>query len=142
MKIAIANDHAGVAFKQAIIKLLESKGHSVKNYGTDTEASCDYADYAHPLSSGVENGAFDYGILICGTANGMMMTANKHSNIRAGLAWTPEIAMIIRQHNNANILGIPARFVNIETALQMVNKFLETSFEGGRHQTRIEKIPC
>jgi ribose 5-phosphate isomerase B len=142
MRIAIASDHAGVQYKASIIEFLSKQGHQVKNFGTDTEASCDYADFAHPLSSAVEKGEFEYGILICGTSNGMCMTANKHQGIRAGIAWTEEIAGIIRAHNNANILGIPSRFVSINVALAMVSKFLSTAFEGGRHQTRIEKIPC
>jgi len=142
MKIAIASDHAGVAYKASIIELLASQGHEVQNFGTDSEASCDYADFAHPLSTAVENGSFEYGILICGTSNGMCMTANKHIGIRAGIAWTEEVAGIIRAHNNANILGIPARFVSLDLAHVMVKKFLNTTFEGGRHQTRIEKIPC
>jgi ribose 5-phosphate isomerase B len=142
MKIAIAADHAGVEYKKQIVEMLISKGYEVKDFGTNTEASVDYADYAHPLAKSVENQEFDFGILLCGTSNGMLMTANKHQGIRAGLAWTEEIAGIIRLHNNANILGVPARFVSIDVALAMVNKFLTTDFEGGRHQNRINKIPC
>jgi ribose 5-phosphate isomerase B len=142
MKIAIGADHAGVEFKKAIVDTLISGGHEVKDFGTDVETSVDYADYAHPVAAAVENATFDFGILLCGTSNGMLMTANKHRGIRAGLAWTEEVAGIIRQHNNANILGIPSRFVSKEVALAMVNKFLSTEFEGGRHQNRINKIPC
>lgn len=142
MKIAIAADHAGFEYKKAIIQFLEKEGATVKDFGTNSETSCDYADFAHPLSAAVEDAQFDYGILICGTANGMLMTANKHQGIRAGLAWSSEIAQIIRMHNNANILGIPARFVSLEVAIEIVYKFLHTEFEGGRHQNRIEKIPC
>lgn len=142
MKIAIASDHAGVQYKTAIIEFLSKQGHEVKNFGTDSEASCDYADFAHPLASSVENGQTEFGILICGTANGMLMTANKHKGIRAGLAWNEEIAGIVRAHNNANILGIPARFVGLDLAMAMVVKFMNTEFEGGRHENRIKKIPC
>jgi ribose 5-phosphate isomerase B len=142
MKIAIGADHAGVSYKNALIEFLTKQGHEVKDFGTNSEASCDYADFAHPLALAVENTSFEYGILICGTANGMLMTANKHKNIRAGLAWNEEIAGIVRAHNNANILGIPARFVGLDVAMAMVVKFLNTPFEGGRHQNRIDKIPC
>ena len=142
MKIAIAADHAGVELKANIIAFLTEKGYEIKNFGTDTTESCDYADFAHPLAIAVENGSYDFGILICGTSNGMCMTANKHTGIRAAVAWNEDIAEIVRAHNNANILGIPARFVNLDTALKMIDKFLTTAFEGGRHQKRIEKIPC
>lgn len=142
MKIAIGADHAGVTYKKALIEFLTQQGHEVKDFGTDSESSCDYADYAHPLALAVENASYEFGILICGTANGMLMTANKHKNIRAGLAWNEEIAGIVRAHNNANILGIPARFVGLDVAMAMVVKFLNTPFEGGRHQNRINKIPC
>lgn len=142
MKIAIAADHAGVAYKKLIVEMLQLEGNEVKDFGAFTETSVDYADFAHPLALAVENKEFDFGILLCGTSNGMLMTANKHQGIRAGLAWTEEIAGIIRLHNNANILGVPARFVSIEVALAMVKVFLATEFEGGRHQNRINKIPC
>lgn len=142
MNIAIAADHAGIACKKAIVEFLAQQGHQVKDFGTNSEASCDYADFAHPLASGIESGAFDFGILICGTANGMLMTANKHQGIRAGLAWNEEIAGIIRAHNDANVLGIPARFVGLDLAMAMVVKFMNTNFEGGRHLLRINKIPC
>ncbi len=142
MKIAIASDHAGVSHKKSIVEALKVQGHEVQDFGTNSEDSVDYADFAHPLSLGVENTEFDHGILICGTANGMLMAANKHQGIRAGLAWNEEVAGIIRLHNNANILGIPARFVGIDQAVAMVSKFLTTAFEGGRHQNRINKIPC
>lgn len=142
MKIAIAADHAGYEHKKSLIEFLTNQGHSVKDFGTNSAESCDYADYAHPLSVAIENNEFDYGILLCGTANGMLMTANKHQGIRAALAWNSEIAQIVRMHNHANIVGIPARFVSVETAKEIVYKFLHTDFEGGRHQRRIEKIPC
>lgn len=142
MKIAVATDHAGVEFKTKIIEYLTSIGYDVQNFGTNSDVSCDYPDFAHPLSLAVEQGKCDFGILICGTSNGMCMAANKHAGIRAAVAWNEEIAEIVRAHNNANILGIPSRFVDIETAFKMIYKFLNTSFEGGRHQKRIEKIAC
>lgn len=142
MKIAIGSDHAGISYKTSIIEFLTKQGHEVENFGTNSDASCDYSDFAHPLSEGIEKGNFEFGILICGTANGMLMTANKHQGIRAGLAWNEEIAGIIRAHNDANIIGIPARFVGLDLALAMVVKFMNTDFEGGRHKTRIDKIPC
>lgn len=141
MKISIGNDHAGTEYKLAIVKHLESKGITVINYGTDSKDSVDYADFVHPVADDVENNIVDYGILLCGSANGVAMTANKHQNIRAGLCWNKEIVELIRAHNNANILCIPARFTAIQQAIEMVDTFLETSFEGGRHQTRIDKIP-
>ncbi|MGY5355303.1 ribose 5-phosphate isomerase B [Wenyingzhuangia sp. IMCC45467] len=142
MKIAIGNDHAGPDYKQAIVKLLEAKGIEVVNYGTDTFDSVDYPDHAHKVSNAVDTNAVDFGILICGSANGVAMTANKYKNVRAGLCWSKEIVLLVRQHNNANILCIPARFTAIPQVLEMVETFLNTEFEGGRHQNRIDKIPC
>lgn len=141
MNIAIGNDHAGTEYKFAIIKLLESKGINVKNYGTDSNESVDYPDFVHPVAKDVVNNSVDFGILICGSANGVAMTANKYQEVRAGLCWTKEIVTLIRQHNNANILCIPARFTAIPQALEMVETFLNTEFEGGRHQNRVNKIP-
>ena len=141
MNISIGNDHAGTDYKFAIIKFLEEKGYTVKNYGTDSNDSVDYADFVHPVAEDVENEKADFGILICGSANGVAMTANKHQKIRAGLCWNKEIVHLIRSHNNANILCIPARFTAIHQAVEMVETFLNTDFEGGRHQTRIDKIP-
>ncbi|MEW4922315.1 ribose 5-phosphate isomerase B [Algibacter sp. 2305UL17-15] len=141
MKISIGNDHAGTDYKFAIKAFLEEKGHTVNNYGTDANDSVDYADFVHPVAEDVEKSKADFGILICGSANGVAMTANKHQKIRAGLCWTNEIVELIRQHNNANILCIPARFTAIPQALKMVETFLKTEFEGGRHQARIDKIP-
>ncbi|MBD0831262.1 ribose 5-phosphate isomerase B [Aestuariibaculum sediminum] len=141
MNISIGNDHAGTDYKFAIVKHLESKGFTVKNYGTDSDSSVDYADFVHPVATDVENKDADFGILICGSANGVAMTANKHQKIRAGLCWNKEIVHLIRSHNNANILCIPARFTAIQQAIEMVDVFLNTEFEGGRHQTRIDKIP-
>lgn len=141
MTISIGNDHAGTEYKFAIKTLLESKGITVKNYGTDTNDSVDYADFVHPVAEDVEANTSEFGILICGSANGVAMTANKHQKIRAGLCWNKEIVHLIRRHNNANILCIPARFTAIPQALEMVDVFLNTEFEGGRHQNRINKIP-
>ena len=142
MKIAIGNDHAGPDYKFAIVKFLESKAIKVENYGTDTLDSVDYPDFANPVAKAVNGNLVDFGILICGSANGVAMTANKYPNVRAGLCWSSEIVSLIRQHNNANILCIPARFTSITQCLKMVEIFLNTDFEGGRHQNRIDKIKC
>jgi|TARA_B100000767_G_C19264516_1_gene328649 ribose 5-phosphate isomerase B len=142
MKIAIGNDHAGPEYKFKIIDLLKKEGHEVINYGTNTEDSVDYPDFANPVAKAVNEGNVDIGVLICGSANGVAMTANKYSNVRAGLCWTKEIVSLIRQHNDANILCIPARFTSIPQAVAMVETFLKTPFEGGRHQNRIDKISC
>jgi len=140
MKISIGNDHAGTDYKFEIVKLLESKGIHVKNYGTDASDSVDYPDFVHPVAQDIKANDADFGILICGSANGVAMTANKYQEVRAGLCWTKEIVELIRQHNNANVLCIPARYTSIPQALQMVESFLETPFEGGRHQNRVDKI--
>ena len=142
MKISIGNDHAGPAYKEAIVRFLEEKGHNVINHGTDTLDSVDYADFIHPVANDVSNNTVDLGIIICGSGNGAAMTANKHKKIRAALCWNSEIVALSRAHNDANILSIPARFVSIPQAITMVETFLNTKFEGGRHQGRIEKIPC
>ncbi|OYQ45180.1 ribose 5-phosphate isomerase B [Flavobacterium cyanobacteriorum] len=142
MKISIGNDHAGPDYKKAIVKHLEEKGIEVINHGTDTSDSVDYPDFVHPVASDVENGVADFGIIICGSGNGVAMTANKHQKIRAALCWTKEISALARQHNNANIISIPARFTAIQQAVEMVDTFLDTQFEGGRHQNRIDKISC
>ncbi|MGB2272837.1 MAG: ribose 5-phosphate isomerase B [Flavicella sp.] len=142
MKIAIGNDHAGPDYKFEIVKLLENKGIAVSNYGTDSLDSVDYPDFAHKVAADVDTRKVDLGILICGSANGVAMTANKYQNVRAGLCWTKEIVSLIKQHNNANILCIPARFTSIPQAVAMVETFLNTEFEGGRHQNRIDKISC
>ncbi|MFD0834768.1 RpiB/LacA/LacB family sugar-phosphate isomerase [Mariniflexile aquimaris] len=141
MKISIGNDHAGTDYKFAILKHLESKGYKVINHGTDANDSVDYADFVHPVAEDVETKKADFGILLCGSANGVAMTANKHQNIRAGLCWNKEIVHLIRSHNNANILCIPARFTAEQQVIEMVDVFLNTAFEGGRHQSRIDKIP-
>ena len=142
MKIGICNDHAGVDFKNKIIRLLKSRGIEVVNFGTDTLVSVDYPDYAHALASAVESGKVDLGIAICGTGNGMAITLNKHAGIRAGLAWDKEIGALVKAHNNANVLVLPARFISYRTASLIVRTWLDTPFEGGRHQKRIDKIPC
>lgn len=142
MTIAIGNDHAGPEYKFAIIDYLKEKGIQVNNYGTDSTDSVDYPDFVHPVAKDVTDKKADFGILICGSANGVAMTANKYQDIRAGLCWTKEIVELIRQHNNANILCIPARFTAIPQAIKMVETFLNTEFEGGRHQRRVDKIPA
>lgn len=142
MIISIGNDHAGTDYKFAIVDLLKSKGIEVNNYGTDSIESVDYPDFVHPVAKDVVAEKATFGILICGSANGVTMTANKYQEIRAGLCWTKEIVELIRQHNNANILCIPARYTSIPQALKMVETFLNTEFEGGRHQNRINKIPA
>lgn len=141
MSIGIASDHAGYELKQLIIKDMEPQVASIYDYGTYSTDSCDYPDFAHPLAKAVEGGACDFGIVICGSGNGITMTVNKHQGIRAALCWEVELAELARRHNNANVLGLPARFISSELALQMVEKFLTIDFEGGRHQKRIDKIP-
>ncbi len=138
----MGNDHAGVEMKEKILSYLKTKGHRLTNYGTDTGDSVDYADFIHPVAEEVAQNKSDLGIIICGSGNGAAMTANKHQAIRAALCWNAETARLSREHNDANILSIPARFVSIETAIVMVELFLETPFEGGRHKKRIDKIPC
>lgn len=142
MKISIGNDHAGPEYKQAIVEMLIAKGHEVTNYGTDSATSVDYPDFGHPVATDVSEGKADFGIVICGSGNGISMTVNKHSKIRAALCWMKEIAALARQHNNANIISIPARFTSIPQAVEMVETFLSTEFEGGRHQNRVDKISC
>ena len=141
MTISIGNDHAGTDYKFAVKSYLEDKGIAVKNYGTDSSDSVDYPDFVHPVADDVENGKSDFGIIICGSGNGANMTANKHQGIRSALCWTKEITELARQHNNANILSIPARYTAEKQVLEMVDTFLNTEFEGGRHEKRINKIP-
>ena len=140
MSIGVASDHAGYELKTKVIKHLESKGCVVHDFGTDSAESVDYPDYAHKLASAVENGSCQFGIAICGSGNGVNMTVNHHRKVRGALCWTPEIAALARQHNDANIISLPARFIEASIALQMVDVFLSTDFEGGRHQRRVEKI--
>ncbi len=141
MTISIGNDHAGPYYKNAIVKHLENKGITVTNYGTDTLDSVDYPDFVHPVAKDVNENKVDFGILICGSANGVAMTANKYPNVRAGICWMNEITELTRQHNNANVICIPARYTAIPQAIKMVDTFLNTAFEGGRHQNRVDKIP-
>ena len=142
MKIAIGNDHAGPDYKKAIVAMLQAKGHEITNYGTDTFDSVDYPDFGHPVASDVSAGNVDFGIVICGSGNGIAMAANKHPKVRTAVCWTKEIATLSRQHNDANIISIPARFTSIAQAVDMVEAFLTTDFEGGRHAGRVNKIPC
>ena len=142
MKIGICNDHAGVVYKFKLVKMLRKRGIEVVNFGTDTPASCDYSDFAHPLADAVERGEVDQGIAICGTGNGMAITLNKHQGIRAGLAWSSEVGRLVKAHNNANVLVLPARFITYRVASNIVRTWLDTAFEGGRHQRRIDKMPC
>lgn len=142
MTIGICNDHAGVDYKKRLVEYLTGKGYSIVNFGTDTTDSMDYPDVAHPLAEAVEKGEVDCGIAMCGTGNGMQMALNKHQGIRAGLCWDVEIARLIRQHNDANILVMPARFISFEKVVELTDAYLTTPFEGGRHQNRVNKIAC
>ncbi len=139
--IALAADHAGYTVKEVIKKYLTDKGLEVKDFGTFSEESSDYADYAHPMASAVENKEYEIGISVCGSGNGINITVNKHQSIRAALCWNAEIAGLARLHNDANVCSIPGRYVTEEQAIEIVDTFLSTQFEGGRHQRRIEKIP-
>ncbi|MEY2702230.1 MAG: Ribose 5-phosphate isomerase [Bacteroidota bacterium] len=140
MIISIGNDHAGPDYKNAIIAFLEENGHTVINHGTDTFDSVDYPDFGHPVAYDIESKKADFGIVICGSGNGIAMTVNKHQEVRAALCWIKEIAVLARQHNDANILSIPARYTSVQQAVEMVAAFLTTSFEGGRHANRVKKI--
>ncbi|MDI9256092.1 MULTISPECIES: ribose 5-phosphate isomerase B [Flavobacterium] len=142
MKISIGNDHAGPDYKNAIVAYLEQKGHQVINHGTNTFDSVDYPDFGHPVAIDVASGKADFGIVICGSGNGINMTVNKHQSIRSALCWMKEIAALARQHNDANIISIPARYTSIQQAVEMVDTFLNTDFEGGRHANRVHKIAC
>lgn len=140
MKISIGNDHAGTGYKFAVIEYLKSRNIEVVNYGTDNEDSVDYPDFVHPVAKDVEEKKSDFGIIICGSGNGANMTANKHQSVRSALCWIKEIAALAREHNNANVLSIPARYTSKEQAVEMVQVFLDTEFAGGRHSRRVEKI--
>ena len=139
--IGICSDHAGFAYKTRLIAYLRKKGYTVTDFGTDSEASMDYTDVAHPLAAAVESGRVDLGIAMCGTGNGMAMTLNKHQGIRAGLAWNSEIGRLVKAHNNANVLVMPARFISFAMVQRITRTWLDTAFEGGRHQRRIDKMP-
>lgn len=140
--IAIGGDHAGFEYKAKLMKILASNGYDVKDFGPGSDASVDYPDHVHPLCEAIERGEVNKGIIICGSGNGVAITANKHQGIRAALCWNEELAALSRQHNNANVLAIPARFIPFELAEKMVKVFLGTDFEGGRHQARVNKIAC
>jgi len=142
MKIAIGADHAGFEYKELLKKQLSKLGHEAKDFGTHGLDSVDYPDFAHPVANAVEKREFEIGVLICGSANGVAITANKHQGIRAAICWAPELASLAREHNNANIVCIPARFVSPEEAEKILNTFLTTSFVGGRHENRVNKISC
>lgn len=140
--IAIGADHAGFGYKQIIVEWLKGLGYQVQDFGTDNQDSVDYPDFAHPTASFVESGNAAFGILLCGSANGVAITANKHQGIRAGLCWDNDVAKLVRLHNDANIICIPARFVSLENAQHMIETFINTEFEGGRHANRTAKISC
>ncbi len=142
MTIAVGNDHAGTEYKFEIVQLLEELGHKVINFGTNTNDSMDYPDAIHPAAEAVETGQAEMGIILCGSGNGAQMTANKHQGVRAALCWNNELVELTRQHNDANVLTIPARFVSLQQALGFVKIFLNTEFEGGRHANRVNKIAC
>lgn len=141
-KIAIGGDHAGYEYKAKLVEKLEVLGYEVKDFGPFSPASVDYPDYVHPLCSAIESGHFEQGIVICGSGNGVAITANKHQGIRAALCWNEDLAALARQHNNANVLALPARFISYELAEKLAEIFLTTDFEGGRHQNRVSKIAC
>lgn len=141
-KISMGADHAGYLLKDTIKKHLEAAGHSIIDHGTHKPDSVDYPDFAHPVANDVESGKADFGVLICGSANGISMAANKHAGIRAAICWKPEIAQLARQHNNANVLSLPARFISDEDAKACADVFFSTPFEGGRHANRVAKISC
>lgn len=141
MKIGICSDHAGFEYKCGLIHYLQEKGFQMTDYGTDSLESMDYPDVAHPLAEAVEKGTVDLGIAMCGTGNGMALTLNKHQGIRAGLAWNTEIGELVKKHNNTNILVMPARFIEFEDVKAITDTWLETEFEGGRHQRRLDKVP-
>lgn len=142
LTIALASDHAGFALKNQVRLFLEDNGAKVHDFGCFSDESCDYPDYAHPLAEAVEKGEYEFGIVICSTGNGICMTANKHQGVRAALCWEKRLAQLARQHNNANVLGLPANFITVPQALDIVATFFQTDFEGGRHERRVNKIPC
>lgn len=141
-KIAICCDHAGFELKEKLVTDLSSVGVEFKDFGTYSTDSCDYADFAHPMADAIDKGEFEFGIAICGSGNGITMTVNKHQGVRAALCWTTELAKLARQHNNANVLSLPARFISEELAFEIVEDFFATDFEGGRHEARVAKIAC
>lgn len=142
MKVAIGGDHAGYEYKAKLIQKLESLGYEVKDFGPYSTDSVDYPDFVHPLSSAIEQGEFELGIVICGSGNGVAITANKHQGVRAALCWNEDLAALARQHNDANVIALPARFISYELAEKLAEIFLSTPFEGGRHANRVNKIAC
>ena len=140
-KVGIASDHAGYEMKEFVVGYLQAKGFEVYDFGTHSPESVDYADYGHPLAEAVEQGEVDCGVGLCGSGEGISMTLNKHQGIRAGLCWLPEIAHLIRQHNNANVIVLPARFITNDEAVAILDEYFATEFEGGRHEARVAKIP-
>jgi len=140
MKIALGGDHAGFEYKKMLVGYLKNKGINTKDFGPFSSDSCDYPDFVHPVALAVEAGEYDFGIILCGSGNGIAMTVNKHQGIRCALAWNPEVAELARSHNNANILSLPTRFIELDTAKEIVQTFIDTDFEGGRHQRRVDKI--
>ncbi|MEK6781101.1 MAG: ribose 5-phosphate isomerase B [Bacteroidota bacterium] len=141
-KIAIGADHAGFEYKELLKKWLERNGYVIKDFGTFSTDSTDYPDFAHPVASAVEKNEFELGLLMCGSANGVAITANKHQGVRAAVCWNEELAALARQHNNANVLCLPARYISQELAEKIVDRFLHSNFEGGRHERRVGKISC
>lgn len=142
MKIAIGCDHAGYELRAFLLKKLQAAGHEVRDYGTESPESVDYPDFAHPISEAVEAGTVDFGILICGSANGMVMAANKHQGVRCALCWNEEVAALAKQHNNANAIALPSRFISLEDGWRITEAFMNATFEGGRHERRVNKIAC
>lgn len=140
MKIALGGDHAGFEYKKALIEFLDKQGICTKDFGPFSNDSCDYPDFVHPVALAVEEDDYDLGIILCGSGNGIAMTANKHQGVRCCLAWNSEVAELARSHNDANILSLPARFIELDTAKEIVQTFINTGFEGGRHQRRVDKI--
>lgn len=140
--IAIGADHAGFNLKESLKAWLQQNGHTVRDYGTLSSESADYPDFAHPVAAAVEKKEFDLGVLVCGSGNGVAMTANKHAGIRAAICWNKDLASLAREHNDANILCLPARFISPDEAVQILDQFLNSSFEGGRHARRVDKISC
>lgn len=141
-KIAIGADHAGFEYKELLKKWLEKNGYVLKDFGAHSSDSADYPDFAHPVANAVEKNEFELGLLICGSANGVAITANKHQGVRAAICWNEELAALARQHNNANVLCLPSRYITIELAEKILDRFLHSSFEGGRHERRVGKISC
>jgi ribose 5-phosphate isomerase B len=142
MRIILAGDHAGFSYKKTLLDHLQAKGFQVEDNGAFSEESCDYPDFIHPAAEKIVQGFFDFGVFFCGSANGVAITANKHRDIRAAICWNNELAELARLHNNANVICIPCRFVSLESTIEMVDLFIQTKFEGGRHERRVSKIPC